>query len=400
MALKTVKLDQGANSAADAAAPRPDGATQAEAPAASAPAAAKPDFRKRALPLLGGVAALALVWFGGDWLINGRYEIKTDNAHIRADITNVASKVQGYVQTIHVNDNQTVKAGDLLVTLEANDFAASEAEARAALAQAEARVAAQQAAIETARGRAASQRDMLAEARAAADAAASASELSTSDAKRYAELAEQGWYPKARVEAANSQERTARAQLAQAQAGVTAGRSQLASSEAAVNQAEQELAAAQAAVAAAKARLDASSLNLGRSEIRAPIDGVVANRVVTQGQLLSPGQIALAIVPADKAYVVANFKETQVEKMKPGQRVDLEVDAYPGMKVHGTVESLAPATGSTFSLIPQDTATGNFTKIVQRVPVRIAIDKDALATGLMRSGLAVEATVSTKAVKE
>ena len=393
MALQPVKLDARGPQAAEP----PQTAT--EAPTA-APAARGPDFRKRILPILGGVAALAVLWVGGNWLVNGRFEIKTDNAHIRADITNVASKVQGYVQTIHVTDNQAVKAGDLLITLEANDFAAGEAEARAALAQAEARVAAQRAAIETAKGRAASQRDMLAEASAAADAASSTATQSAADARRYAELAAQGWYPKARVETATAQERTTRAQLAQAQAAVTASRSQLLSSQAAVGQAQQELIAAEANVAAAKARLDASSLNLGRSEIRSPIDGIVANRVVTNGQLLSPGQIALAIVPANDAYVVANFKETQVEKMKPGQHVTLKVDAYPDLKVTGRIASLSPATGSTFSLMPQDTATGNFTKIVQRVPVRISIDDEALKTGLMRSGLAVVATVSTKPVKE
>jgi membrane fusion protein, multidrug efflux system len=391
MALKPVQLDT--------ATPPPVAAPAAEAAPEAAPARAS-IFRRRVLPILGGVVALLALVGAGNWLINGRFEIKTDNAHIRADITNVASKVQGYVQTLHVDDNQAVKAGDLLITLEANDYAASEAEARAALAQAQARVAAQSAAIQTAKGRAASQRDMLTEALAAVDAASAKAELSASDAKRYAELAEQGWYPKARVETATSQERASAAQLAQAEASVTANRSQLASSQAAVGQAEQELIAAEAAVEAAKARLDASSLDLGRSEIRAPIDGVVANRVVTQGQLLSPGQIAMAIVPADKAYVVANFKETQVQKMKPGQRVTLTVDAYPGLKVTGRIDSLSPATGSTFSLIPQDTATGNFTKIVQRVPVRIALDDAALATGLMRSGLAVVATVSTKPVKD
>jgi len=118
--------------------------------------------------------------------------------------------------------------------------------------------------------------------------------------------------------------------------------------------------------------------------------------VVAEGQLLSPNQVALAIVPANDAYVIANFKETQVAQMKPGQCVNIHVDAYPSLKVTGKVASLAPATGATFSLVPQDTATGNFTKIVQRVPVRIAIDSQALQTGLLRSGLQVVATVSTK----
>jgi membrane fusion protein (multidrug efflux system) len=381
MALKTVKLEAGS--------PQPDAAQPAksETPGAALEAApAKPDFRKKILPIVGAVAVVALLWFGGNWLVNGRFEIKTDNAYIRSDITRVTPKVQGYVTAIHVQDNQPVKAGDLLISLEAADFEATVAEARAALAQAEADAAQSNARI-------AAQRDALAESRAAREAADASADWSSSDAKRLAELAEKGWYPKARVEQAQAAERTANAQRTQAEASVTAQRSQLTSAEAAAQ-------SAVAKVAAAKARLESAELDLGRTEIRAPIDGVVANKVVAEGQLLSPNQVALAIVPANDAYVIANFKETQVARMKPGQPVDIHVDAYPGLKVKGRVVSLAPATGATFSLVPQDTATGNFTKIVQRVPVRIAIDDTSLATGLLRSGLAVVATVSTKPDKE
>jgi membrane fusion protein (multidrug efflux system) len=139
-----------------------------------------------------------------------------------------------------------------------------------------------------------------------------------------------------------------------------------------------------------------AKLDTNRAEIRAPIAGIVANKTVSEGQLLNPGQQTMAIVPVEKAYVVANFKETQVARMHAGQPVELTVDAYRGLKVHGTVDSIAPASGAQFSLIPQDTATGNFTKIVQRIPVRIALSPDALETGLMRPGLSVEATVSVK----
>jgi membrane fusion protein (multidrug efflux system) len=376
--------------------PKPDlEASPGEVPAGPAASAASRFPRHLAAPAAIALTVIAALWFGGNWLVAGRFEITTDNAHIRSDITGIASKVQGYVATVHVSDNQQVKAGDLLVSLEDADFVVRQAEAQAALAQAEARVTAQEAAIQTAIGRAASQRDQLTEARAAADAADADADISAADAERFAGLAEQGWYPRARVEAAQAQERANRARSAQADAAITSTNSQLSSSQAAVAQARQELTATQAAVAAARARLEAANLELGRTQIRAPIDGVVANRVVAQGQLLSPGQTAMAIVPADNAYVVANFKETQVERMAPGQRVRLKVDAYPDLKVEGCVESLSPATGGTFSLIPQDTATGNFTKIVQRVPVRIALSREALDTGLMRSGLAVTATVQS-----
>jgi membrane fusion protein (multidrug efflux system) len=374
MALKTVKLEPGAPQPSSAEAPRP------EPPPAAEPA--KPDLRRKVLPIIGAVAGLAILWFGGDWLLNGRFEIRTDNAFVRADITRVTPKVQGYVTEVHVKDNQPVKAGDLLISLEAADFAARVAEAKAALAQAEADAA-------QARARIAAQHDALAEARAAREAADASADWAGSDAKRMAELAEKGWAAKARVEQLQAAERTAKAQLEQADASVTAQRSQLISIEAAA-------ASADAKVEAARAKLEAAELDLGRTEIRAPVDGVVANKSVIEGQLLSPNQAALAIVTSSEAYVVANFKETQVARMKPGQCVNLHVDAYPSLKVKGKVESLAPATGATFSLVPQDTATGNFTKIVQRVPVRITLDKEALATGLLRSGLAVVATVSTK----
>jgi membrane fusion protein (multidrug efflux system) len=375
MALKTVKLKPGA--------PPPD-SDQAARPETAAPvaASARPDFRKRALPVVVALAGLAAIWFAGDWLISGRFEIRTDNAFVRADITRVTPKVQGYVTAVHVNDNQAVKAGDLLISLETADFEASVAEARAALAQAEADAA-------QARARIAAQHDTLAEARAAREAADASADWADSDARRMAELAEKGWAAKARVEQLRAAERTARAQLDQAQASVTAQRSQLTSVEAAA-------ASADARVEAAKAKLGAAELDLGRTEIRAPVDGIVANKNVIEGQLLSPNQVALAIVTSSESYVIANFKETQVAQMKPGQCVNIHVDAYPSLKVKGKVESLAPATGATFSLVPQDTATGNFTKIVQRVPVRITLDKDALSTGLLRSGLAVVATVSTK----
>lgn len=377
MALKTVKLEADAAQPENAPASKPD----AVAPSAATPPA-KPDLRKKIIPIVGGVAALALLWMGGNWLVNGRFEIKTDNAYVRSDITRVTPKVQGYVTAIHVNDNQPVKTGDLLVSLEASDFQTRVASARADLAQAEADAAQAKAGI-------AAQRDQLAEARAAREAADASADLSTSDAKRLAELAEKGWYPKARLEQAEAEERTAKAQRTQAEASVTSQRSQLTSTEAASQ-------SALAKVDAAKAKLESAELDLGRTEIRAPIDGVVANRVVAEGQLLSPNQVAMAIVPEKDAYIIANFKETQIAKMKPGQRVDIHVDAYPSLKVKGAVDSLAPNTGATFSLLPQDTATGNFTKIVQRVPVRIKIDDESLASGLLRSGLAVVVTVSTK----
>jgi membrane fusion protein (multidrug efflux system) len=378
MALKTVKMEAGSPRPAAESAAAPD-AAQSAAPVAKAGGAGV--NRKKILIGVAIVAGLALLWMGGDWLLNGRFNISTDNAYMRSDITRVTPKVQGYVTKILVAENQPVKTGDLLVTLEAADFEARVAQAKAELAQAEADAA-------QANARIAAQRDSLAEARAAREAADASADWSTSDAKRLAELAEKGWYPKAKVEQAQAAERTAQAKVEQADASVTSQRSQLTSTQAAAQ-------SAVAKVEAARAKLAAAELDLSRTEIRAPVDGVVANKVIAEGQLLAPNQAALAIVTPG-VWVVANFKETQIADMKVGQCAKIHVDAYPNLHVTGKIQSIAPSTGATFSLVPQDTATGNFTKIVQRVPVKIVLDPKAEGAGQLRSGLQVTATVSTK----
>lgn len=382
--------------------------------AADAPAAPSPvNMRRYGVMALIGLAALFGVWKGFEWWNTGRFEVRTDNAYIRADITTVASKIQGYVSKVAVTDNQAVKAGDLLVVLEGGDYDARLSEAQAALSQAEAaaaqaraEVASRQSLEASAMADISAQKDRVSEARAAEQSAKANAKLASEDFVRYTELAGKGHYPTARLDMAHAQADAATANADQAAAAITTQKSQLSVAQAGLARARQDIIAAEAAVAgadaqveAARARVQAAQLDAGRAQIRAPISGVVANRVVSEGQLLSPGQQALSIVPVDQAYVIANFKETQVENMRPGQKVELKVDAYPHLKVEGTVLSLAPASGAQFSLIPQDTATGNFTKIVQRVPVRLAISKEALDTGLMRPGLSVEAVVNIKPAK-
>ncbi len=382
--------------------------------AADAPPASTPvNMRRYVVIALISLAALFGVWKGVEWWNTGRFEVRTDNAYIRADITTVASKIQGYVSKVAVTDNQAVKAGDLLVVLEGGDYDARLSEAQAAMsqakaaaAQARAEVASRQSLEASAMADISAQKDRVSEARAAEQSARANAKLASEDFVRYTELEAKGHYPTARLDMAHAQSDAATANADQAAAAITTQKSQLSVAQAGLARARQDIVAAEAAVAgadaqveAARARVKAAQLDAGRAEIRAPISGVVANRVVSEGQLLSPGQQALSIVPVDQAYVIANFKETQVENMRPGQKVELKVDAYPHLEVEGTVLSLAPASGAQFSLIPQDTATGNFTKIVQRVPVRLAISKEALDTGLMRPGLSVEAVVNIKPSK-
>jgi membrane fusion protein (multidrug efflux system) len=378
MALKPVKIEpvQPAPPPAQNGVPAPDASAQP----AAAPGAG--GVRKKVLLGVAALAVLVAGWFGVDWLTNGRFNISTDNAQLRSDIARVTPKIEGYVKTVHVAENQTVKRGDLLIELEADEFETRLAFAKAELAQAEADAA-------QARARITVQRDTLAEARAAREAADASADLSASDEKRLTELAEKGWYPKAKLEQAEAARRTANAQLSQATASITAQRSQLSSAEAAALSAD-------AKVEAARAKVVGAQLELDRTKIHAPMNGVVTKKDVVEGQILSPGRVALSIVSSDDVWVVANFKETQITEMREGQCVNVHVDALPNLHVTGRVQSLSPSTGGTFSLVPQDTATGNFTKIVQRVPVKIVLDQQALETGLLRAGLQVTATVSTK----
>jgi membrane fusion protein, multidrug efflux system len=379
MALKPVKIEP---SPQPAPPPAQQQAPAADASAQQAAAPAAGGVRKKVLLGIAALAVLVAGWLGVDWLYNGRFNISTDNAQLRSDIARVTPKIEGYVKTVHVAENQTVRRGDLLIELEADEFETRLAFARAELAQAEADAA-------QARARITVQRDTLAEARAAREAADASADLSSSDEKRLTELAEKGWYPKAKLEQAEAARRTANAQLSQANASITAQRSQLSSAEAAALSAD-------AQVEAARAKVVGAQLELDRTRIHAPMNGVVTKKDVVEGQILSPGRVALSIVSSDDVWVVANFKETQITEMRAGQCVSVHVDALPNLHVTGRVQSLSPSTGGTFSLVPQDTATGNFTKIVQRVPVKIVLDRQALETGLLRAGLQVTATVSTK----
>jgi membrane fusion protein (multidrug efflux system) len=376
MALKTVKIEPGSS---QHEAPQ---TTVTDAPATPAQKTAGGGRRKTILIGLAAVAGIAGLWFGGDWFLNGRFNITTDNAQLRSDIARVTPKVEGYVETIHVAENQQVKQGDLLVELVDDEFVLRLAHAKANLAQAESDAA-------QARARISVQRDTLAESRAAREAADASADLSSSDAKRLADLAAKGWYPKAKLDQVEAAKRTANAQLTQADASITAQRSQLTSAQAAAESAD-------AKVEAAKAEVEGAELELGRTKIRAPMNGTVTKKDVVVGQILSPGRVALSIVSSDDVWVLANFKETQIGEMRVGQCVNVHVDAYPNQHFKGHVQSLSPSTGATFSLVPQDTATGNFTKIVQRIPVKIVLDNEAKASGLLRAGLQVTATVSTK----
>jgi membrane fusion protein (multidrug efflux system) len=296
---------------------------------------------KRGLSLIAvALVLLVLAIVGFNWLTVGRYQVSTDNAYVRADISMMSAKIEGYVRAIPAVENQAVHAGDVLVEIDPTDYQAHVAAARAALAQAQ--------------GARASQSAQRA--------------LAVADVARYRPLAEQGLLSPARMQQIEIQSRQASGGLAAADAAIDAARAQLASAE----------------------------LDLERAVIRAPIDGVVGDRQVQVGQLVRPGAPLMAVVPLQSVYVVANFKETQIAHFHEGQSVTIRPDIAHDLRLHGTLESIAPASGAEFSIIPTDTATGNFTKIVQRVPVRIRIDAGQEGAHLLRPGLSASVVVDTR----
>ncbi|MGO8920527.1 MAG: HlyD family secretion protein [Stellaceae bacterium] len=316
------------------------------------------------------------------WWRVGRFMESTDNAYVQADISVVSPKIQGYVREVRVSDNQRVRAGDVLVAIEDRDFAAR-------YAQAQAQLAAQQAAITTIDNETVQEQAVIAQAEAAVTSAEADRLRAQQDLARYRMLTENATASRQRLEMAEADARKGDAALLKAKAALVAERNRLPVLGSERHEAEAKLGQLQAA-------LELTRIDLDDTVIRAPVDGIVGNRSVQVGQLVKPGTQLLAVVPLPDIYVVANFKETQVQRMRPGQTVSITVDAFPGSAITGTVESFAPASGSEFSLLPPENATGNFTKIVQRLPVRIAVPAANPLAGLLRPGLSVVAEVDTR----
>jgi membrane fusion protein, multidrug efflux system len=349
-------------------------------------ASPRPSRRLRKLwrPAVGLLAAVAIAVTASWWFTEGRYIETTDNAYIQGDIAVLGPRIEGDVAAIKVADNQRVRAGDPLIQLDPTDWQSRLAQARASAAEATA-------AIETAQRQVAQQRAAIDVAQAAIAQAQAEQTRATADAKRSGTLVSGGW-------ASRQSNDQAIADASKANAAVVSAQAQKAS-------AEQQLAVFQAQVAQAKARqqnataaVQLAENNLAYTVIRAPFDGIVGNRAAEPGQHVQPGSQLIAVAPLpDKLFVLANFKETQLRGMQPGMKVRLIPDIDSGAAVDGQVDSLAPATGALFSLLPPENATGNFTKVVQRVPVKITLDPaQAAHASWLRAGLSVTAEVDTR----
>ncbi len=351
---------------------------------AAAPAAPnrRARLRERILPVVAALVLIGAAGGGWYWWTVGRFIETTDDAYVHSDTAVISPEIEGYVRAVRVVDNQAVRAGDVLLTIDDRDF-------KARVAAAEADLAAKAAAVQSMAGQITLQRSLIDQAAAAVPRADADLTLARQDHDRYQRLARDDFASEQRLQTATADLKKAEATLAEMQAALASARNQSAVLEA-------ERTKAQALRRQAEASLELAKTDLERTVIRAPEAGVIGNKGVRVGELVRPGDQLMALVPLPQVYVVANFKETQLDRMRPGQPVELEVDALPDSRLTGRVESFAPATGSEFSLLPPENATGNFTKIVQRVPVRIAVPADSPLAGLLRPGLSVVASVDTR----
>jgi membrane fusion protein, multidrug efflux system len=339
-------------------------------------------WRRLLLGAAGALALLAMVALGLRWYTVGRFIESTDDAFVGGDITVLAPKVAGFIAQVAVTDNQSVRAGELLVRLDDRDF-------KAALARAEAAVAAQRAQLANLAATQRLQRAVIAEARASISAADAEVLRTRDDQARFARLAQRGAASVQSSQKADSDFAQAQALGLKARASLDAAQRQ---SEVIDTQRQQT----DAQLAQALAERNLAQLNLQYTELRAPVDGVVANRSARVGAYAAVGTQLLSVVPAQGLWVDANFKESQLAHMRPGQRVHIKADVLPDIDFEGQVVSLSPATGAQFSVLPAENATGNFTRIVQRVPVRVALLGDASHLGLLRPGLSVRADVDQR----
>lgn len=326
--------------------------------------------------LLLSAAWAAVTWFGS------RQTISTDNAYVHAEITAIAPKVAGYVTEAPVNDNTAVKVGDLLFAIDERDYAAKVDQGKANVQAAEASVANVEAAIIL-------QQAFIRQAEAQVVSATATQKRAAQEYARQSRLRREKATTEQKFEDSLRDKTQADAALAGSRANLDVQTRQL-------DVLAAQLLSAQAGLAQARAAYSLASLDLAHCRVYAPVDGVIGNRKVRVGRYVTPGMALLDLVPLHDVWIVANFKETQLDTLRVGQKVRVSVDGYPGTELSGVVDSLAPGSGSAFSLLPPDNATGNFIRVVQRVPVKITLQENPLK-GLLVPGISVRVTVFSSA---
>lgn len=331
--------------------------------------------------LLAGFVGLG-GWYGYGWWKDGRFLISTDDAYVSGDIAVIAPKISGYVAKVNAIENQFVKAGEPLVTLDDGDY-------RLAVRQAEAAIATEELSLDRIDAQIVGAKAALEQAKAQKVALEAALRGAAINRDRAESLQEKD------VGTTASRD-NARIAFDQATANLAAGAAAVSAADANIRLLETQRKEAASTLATLNIGLEKATRDLEFTVLRAPYDGIAGNFAVQTGDYVTVGKRLAALVPSDALYIDANFKETQIEHIVPGSKVRITVDAAKGRELEGTVESISPASGSVFSMLPAENATGNFTKIVQRVPVRIALPKDALGEGWLRAGLSTVVDVDTR----
>ncbi|AZO36421.1 MAG: HlyD family efflux transporter periplasmic adaptor subunit [Mesorhizobium sp.] len=345
--------------------------------------------RKRLLRnlLLAGAAVAVLAGaadFGWQYWTVGRFEVSTDDAYVKADNTTIAPRISGYIAAVLVDDNQPVTAGQVLARIDDRDFKVNLEQARAEVGAAKANIANKQAAI-------VAQQSAIEAAQATVALDRANATFAEQDDQRYAELAKKGY-----GSVQNAQE--AASKIAAARAAVTRDTAVIGTAAKQLDVIKAELAQAQAALSRAQAAEAQAELNLSYTALVSPVDGVIGNRTLRIGQYVQTGSQLMSVVPNQTPYIIANYKETQLANVQRGEPVDIKVDSFPGQVFKGHVDSLSPTSGQEFALLPPDNATGNFTKVVQRIPVKIVLDRTSPLSVVLRPGMSVYPTIDTKAV--
>jgi membrane fusion protein (multidrug efflux system) len=358
----------------------------AEKPAAApamiaSPAAPKPGKRKLVLPGILGLVALAAAAYGVHYFLIGRFYVSTDDAYVRANNTTLGARVSGHLSAILVGDNAPVRAGEVIFRIDDGDY-------RIAVDAATTKIATQQATIDRIGRQVTALESAVDQAKAQVVSAEAGLKRAGLDYDRQQSLSDKGFASRATFEVSEAARDQGLAALKAAQAAHDAARDNVDVTRAQQTEARAQLAELQTSLAKAQRDLDFTS-------VRAPVDGTFSNRLVSTGDYIVVGQRLGNVVPLDDVYIDANFKETQLRRIRPGQPVTISVDAYGHRKFAGRVDSISPAAGSVFTLLPPDNATGNFTKIVQRLPVRVRVPGGVARQNLLRAGMSVYATVDT-----
>jgi membrane fusion protein (multidrug efflux system) len=352
-----------------------------DAPAANA-AAAKPGKRKFVMIGVLGLLALAAISYGVYFVLVGRFYVSTDDAYVRANSTTLGARVAGHIAAILPNDNSIVRAGDVIFRIDDGDY-------RIAVDAARSRIATQEATVDRIGRQVTAQESAAEQAKAQLASSEAALKRAGLDFERQQALSTKGFASRATFEVSEAGRDQGVAAVKSAQAAYDAARDN-------VDVTKAQQAEARAQLAELQTQLAKAERDLAFTAVRAPVDGTFSNRLVNTGDFIQAGQRLANVVPLNDVFIDANYKETQLKRIRPGQPVTIKVDAYGFRKFTGVVDSISPAAGSVFTLLPPDNATGNFTKIVQRLPVRIRVPKDVAKQNLLRAGMSVYTTVDTR----